>query len=267
MAAGPVGGQSFDASGFSQTGGGGNSGVNPWMQGGFSPSQNAAGQAGKYQYTAAGGGVNGPSQSALDQQANTAIPVNAQMARFNAILPLLSGQFSRLNNGFATAGGANGTPPPITAGPVLNPQQIQQQVNQSRAANDQSTASQIQNSNSSLAGRGFGSNSPLQMALNQGMQNQNMATNTANETNTRLNAAQQNAGQLLNSQQANANLWATGNQLGQLALNMGKDYAKGALAGAAFNWATGAPFSAHGVGMANAALGVIATVLPRLFGR
>ena len=135
-----------------------------------------------------------------------------KMTRFNEILPLLSNQFSSLNN-MATAGGSNGTPPPITAGPTLNPQQIQQQVNQSRAANDQQTAGQIQQTNSSLAGRGFGANSPLSMALNNASQGQNMATNTANETNTRLNAAQQNAGQLLNSQQALSNQWATGNQL------------------------------------------------------
>lgn len=138
---------------------------------------------------------------------------NDKMARFNSILPLLTNQFSRLNNGFATAGGSNGAPPPITAGPVLNPQQIQQQVNQSRAANDQNTAGQIARSDASLAGRGFGSGSPLSMALNGAMQGQNMATNTANETNTRLNAAQQNASQLLNSQQALSNQWATGNQL------------------------------------------------------
>lgn len=136
-----------------------------------------------------------------------------RMSRFNQILPMLSGQFGRLNNGFATAGGTNTPMPPISAGPTLNPQQIQQQVNTSRAANDQATAGQMQQSNSSLAGRGFGSNSPLQMALNQGMQNNNLATNTANETATRLNAAQLNASQRLNSQQALSNQWATGNQL------------------------------------------------------
>ena len=139
--------------------------------------------------------------------------VNAQMSRFNQLLPLLSGDLSKLGTNMATAGGANTAPPPISAGPTLNPQQIQQQVNTSRAANDQSTANQQANSNASLAGRGFGSNSPLQMALNQGMQNSNMATNTANETATRLNAAQQNAAQTLNSQQALSNQWATGNQL------------------------------------------------------
>jgi hypothetical protein len=136
-----------------------------------------------------------------------------KMSRFNSILPLLSNQFSNLNKNFATAGGANGTPPPITAGPVLNDQQIQQQVNQSTAATNQGAQSQMQQSDSSLAGRGFGANSPLSMALNNATQNSARATNASNETNTRLNAAQQNAGQLLNSQQALSNQYATVNQL------------------------------------------------------
>ncbi len=155
---------------------------------------------------AQGSAVHDALQAAQLQQGN-------QMSRFNQLLPLLTGQLGKLNNGFATAGGTNSAPPPISAGPTLNPQQIQQQVNTSRAANDQATAGQQANSNASLAGRGFGSNSPLSMALNQGMQNNNLATNTANETSTRLNAAQQNASQLLNSQQALSNQWATGNQL------------------------------------------------------
>ncbi len=136
-----------------------------------------------------------------------------KMSRFNSILPLLSNQFANLKNGFATAGGSNGTPPPITAGPVLNDQQIQQQVNQSTAATNQGAQGQMQRSDSSLAGRGFGANSPLSMALNNATQNSARGTNASNETNLRLNAAQQNAGQLLNSQTALSNQAATWNQL------------------------------------------------------
>ena len=206
-------GQSFDANGYSQTFGGAGTGQAPTMQGGWSPTQQAAGTQAQYNFMPASG-IHGPSQGALDQQTLAGIPVNAQMSRFNQLLPILTGELGKLGtNGAATAGGTNTAPPPISTGPTLNPQQIQQQVNTSRAANDQSTATGIQNSNSSLAGRGFGSNSPLQMALNQGAQNSNMATNTANETATRLNAAQQNAAQTLNSQQALSNQWATGNQL------------------------------------------------------
>lgn len=200
----------YQTTGFNAQGFGGQ----PSLYGNWSPSENTAGKQGQYNFSPAGGAVNGSSQGALDAQKLASIPVNAQMQRFNAILPMLSGQFSALNQrGSEKVGGDNGTPPPISAGPTLNPQQIQQQVNSSRAANDQSTQGKIANSASSLAGRGFGSNSPLQAALAQGYQNSNMATNTANETATRLNAAQQNAGQLLNSQQALSNQWATGNQL------------------------------------------------------
>jgi hypothetical protein len=136
-----------------------------------------------------------------------------QQSKFNQILPLLSGQLGDFNSQFATAGGSNGTPPPISTGPVLNPQQIQQQVNTSRAANDTSMAGQQQTMQNSVAGRGFGANSPLAMSLGQGLQNQNLATNTANESATRLNAAQMNAQHLLGSQQALSNQWQQGNAL------------------------------------------------------
>lgn len=101
-----------------------------------------------------------------------------------------------------TAGGQSGPSPEITVGGVLNPQQIQQQVNAARAANDMATGSRITDTNRSLAGRGFGAGSPLAAALSTGMQNQNLATNTANEREIRLGGAQMNSGQLLRSQMA-----------------------------------------------------------------
>ena len=160
-------------------------------------------------------------QASLDQAQAGAVhdPLQAaqltaadQMSRFSQVFGLLGGQLNN-NGGVSTAGGQNTAPPPITTGPMLNDQQIQQQVNSSRAANDASTQGAMAKNASSLAGRGLGGNSPLAMMLNQGLQNNNLATNTANETNTRLNAAQQNAQQTLNSQQALSNQWATGNQL------------------------------------------------------
>ena len=148
-----------------------------------------------------------------DQLAAAQLTQGDQMARFNQILPLLTGQLNNLNSGAYTAGGSNSTAPPITTGPVLNPQQIQQQVNQSNANTDKSTATNIQQSNGNLGGRGFGSNSPLQMMLNQAAQSSGLATKTGNETNLRLNAANANASNLLNTQQALSNQWATSNQL------------------------------------------------------
>lgn len=156
---------------------------------------------------------NAQASAVHDQLQGTQLTEGNKMNRFNSILPLLSNQFSNLSRNPASAGGSNGQPPPITAGPVLSDQQIQQQVNQSTAATNQQAQGQMQSSDNSLAGRGFGANSPLSMALNNSTQNSARATNASNESNTRLNAAQQNAGQLLNSQQALSNQWATGNQL------------------------------------------------------
>lgn len=177
-------------------------------------------QAPAYNY-AATGLENAQQQLAQAQSGAVHDPLKAtqlteadKMQRFNQIYGLLGGELGRIGSqGYATAGGANGTPPPISTGPVLNDQQIQQQVNQSRASNDAATQGAQARNTASLAGRGFGANSPLAMALNQGLSNNNLATNTSNETNLRLNAAQQNAQQRLNSQQALSNQWAQGNQL------------------------------------------------------
>jgi len=119
--------------------------------------------------------------------------------RFNQVLPMFQNELGSLNS---TNGGGSqvGTPPKITQGGVYTPGQIQQQVNSSRAATDQATAGQVNQMQGQVAGRGFGANSPLAAALGQNMQSQGLATNTANETNTRMTAAQQNATQNLAGQ-------------------------------------------------------------------
>lgn len=61
--------------------------------------------------------------------------------------------------------------------------------------------------------------------------------------------------------------WATGNQLGQLAANAAGDYAKGYLAGAAINTLIGTPLRSSTFGAGAAVIGVLGTVIPRLFGR
>lgn len=61
--------------------------------------------------------------------------------------------------------------------------------------------------------------------------------------------------------------WVTGDQLGSLALRAGQDYLTGLMVGAAVNAAVGSPFSAPAYGVANAAVGVVREVVPRLFGR
>lgn len=141
------------------------------------------------------------------------LPAQLGQARFNTVFPWLQGQYGALagslNGGMATAGGASGARPEISGGPVLNSQQVQQQVNAARSGNDQATGGLIRDMKAELAGRGFGSNSPLAMALQAQTQGQNMATNTGNERDIRLGAAQQNAGQLLRTQQAREQQFAT----------------------------------------------------------
>jgi hypothetical protein len=152
-------------------------------------------------------------QQIANTQANAAMyPAKLQQQRFQQLFPLLSGQLGSQGNPY-TEGGSVALGPNISTAPVLNPQQIQQQVNTMRATNDQSTASQQRAMQQSLAGRGLGGNSPLAQALGSNMQNANLAANTAGETQTRLGAAQQNAQQVLNAQQAQQNQYATQQQL------------------------------------------------------
>lgn len=60
--------------------------------------------------------------------------------------------------------------------------------------------------------------------------------------------------------------WATGHQLGQLAQNAAGDYVKGLLVGAALNGVVGTPLASSTYGLGNMALGVIGSVVPKLFG-
>ena len=60
--------------------------------------------------------------------------------------------------------------------------------------------------------------------------------------------------------------YVTGNQLGQLTSNMVGNYARGYLVGATLNRVVGTPYSANQTGQAAAALGIIASVVPKLFG-
>lgn len=59
--------------------------------------------------------------------------------------------------------------------------------------------------------------------------------------------------------------YATGQQLGQLAMNAGKDYATGLALGALVNTAIGTPFSAPAFGVGNAALGLLRAGVTSLF--
>lgn len=112
----------------------------------------------------------------------------------------------------AAPGFAAGTGPAIDAGPVLTPGMVQQQVNAARSGNDAAAAGQARRTNADLAGRGFGANSPLAMALNGNAFARTMATNAADERDTRLGAAQMNASHVLDAQKAREQQYASRQQ-------------------------------------------------------
>jgi len=131
-------------------------------------------------------------------------PFDLKQQRFDQLFPMFQHSLTALGTPGQpfTAGGASGASPEITVGGTLNPQQVQQQVNSQRAANDQATEGRMRQTAGQTAGRGFGANSPLLMALQGQAMGQNLATNTANERETRLGAAQQNSQHVLSTQQA-----------------------------------------------------------------
>ena len=139
-----------------------------------------------------------------DKEAETArYPTAAKQERFGVLFPWMKDQFGSLDSQLSRAGGQQvGNAPEITAAPVYSNQQIQQRVNAQTAANNQQTENQFRQLQQETGSRGYGSRSPMLAALGVQMGNQNMATNTANARETRLNAANVNAQQLLRGQQA-----------------------------------------------------------------
>ncbi len=106
--------------------------------------------------------------SQITNRENNAVQYAAQgnqMQRFNRILPMLSGDTASWGAGGNGAGLSTASNNVPGGGQVLNPSQIQQQQNQNAATISQSAATQNQNIQNSTAGRGFGANSPLAMAL------------------------------------------------------------------------------------------------------
>lgn len=131
---------------------------------------------------------------------------------FNQLFPYLTSQYANLGKEFANAGGQSPPSPEISVGPIWNPQQIQQQVNKSRASTDATTANQQRQDQQSLAGRGFGGNSPLLQLLQSGRQ---MAGNQANQqamSQIPYQAAQGNQQAILDSQKARESQFATRQQ-------------------------------------------------------
>jgi hypothetical protein len=147
------------------------------------------------------------------------LPARLQQQRFGQVFPWVQGQLGGLgawgSGGGAAFGAGNTSPgqvgqqPQINAGPVWTQDQIQQQVNGQAAQNDAKTGGQVRDIQSSTAGRGFGSNSPLAQALGTMAQGQNTATNANMAQQTQWNAAQGNAQQQLAGQTAQENQFAS----------------------------------------------------------
>lgn len=124
-------------------------------------------------------------------------PLNSRNQHFNQLLPMIQGALSS-----GLVGGQSGPGPQISAAPIWDEGQIQSQVNTQRAQNDAATQSQMRQTQSQMAGRGFSSNSPLLAALQSGQQMANMQANSAADQGIRWNAAQGNAEQVLKGQMA-----------------------------------------------------------------
>jgi hypothetical protein len=151
-----------------------------------------------------------------EQMAQTAIEpamlaANLQQSRFNSVFPYLEQQTNALSGQFGTTGSGTANTagqPTISAAPVYNQQQIQQQVNATRAQNDQSMNTQNRTQQQQTAGMGYGSNSPLLQALQGQNYAANLGTNTQAEQQLRTTAAQQNAQQVLAGQTEQENQFA-----------------------------------------------------------
>jgi hypothetical protein len=120
------------------------------------------------------------------------------------------GQAGNINDMYS--GGGLDKSAKVSEAPIYDNQSIQEQVNATRAQSDASAVSQRSALSRQLAGRGFGSRSPLGMMMNQSIMGQNLMGNTAAEQQLRFNARQANAQHVLDAQKANVERVAGYNQ-------------------------------------------------------
>ncbi len=97
-----------------------------------------------------------------------------------------------------------GPTPLINTGPVISPDLLQQQINQTRAGIAQGTAGAQQGIANSMAGRGLDA-SPALLAMQAQLGSRGLANQYNAENQLRLGAANQNAQQVLQAQTALAN--------------------------------------------------------------
>jgi hypothetical protein len=135
--------------------------------------------------------------SAMGQYATSLLP---QIYRQNRIanigLPGYQDQMSQVSGGNLL------DMPTINSGQVWDPAQIQAQVNAATSYNDAQLQNTMRQNAQHAAAQGYGSGSPLEMALNAQAQGQHQAANDEAARNIRWGAAQGNAQQLLAGQTA-----------------------------------------------------------------
>jgi len=134
-----------------------------------------------------------------------------QKQKWGTILPMLQGLQGSLSRGPTSA---NIPTPQITAGPTYSNQQMQQQKNLIGSQAQGDIGTQQRQIAQSTAGRGFGSNSPLQQALSTEAAGMGRAGERQAQTQAGLTMAQQNAQQKLASQQAAAQAQLGAAQIG-----------------------------------------------------
>ncbi len=135
------------------------------------------------------------SRASISANAST-LPALLQQGRYQQMLPFA------LNEYGAASGGQVGPAPEISVGGIWNDQQVQQRVNAGRAQNDQGLSSQQKQTTNSLAGEGFGGNSPVAAALSSQQESATRAANSDLERETRWQAAEGNAQHVLGTQKA-----------------------------------------------------------------
>lgn len=129
---------------------------------------------------------------------------------FNDVFPTFKGYLSSALAG--GPGGGGGPGPDITVSPVWTQGQMDQQVNAARATSNAQTQTAMRGMQQQLGARGYGSNSPLMAALQSQMEMGGMQRGADLERNIRWDSAQGNADQLLKSQVARENQFASRQQ-------------------------------------------------------
>jgi hypothetical protein len=123
---------------------------------------------------------------------------------FGQVMPLIqglaggvggSGGSAAFDQALQLVGGQNGPLPGLPSAEVFSPQQVQQQVNAGVAQNDQRAATASRAAAEDTASRGFGSRSPLLMALQSQIGTATGAANADFGRETRMRAAEANAQQ------------------------------------------------------------------------